>query len=152
MSSLTFWVLVTDSIVYLVALIIPLYLWSKNKREFLLYFFALSIDLILVYILKITINVPRPQNSLIPLPHSPSFPSTHASLGFFPLGFFFYKKKWRVPLLIYGSLISYSRVYLGVHYWLDIVVGAPVGFFIGLYFYQYRGKFYKFFSRISNKK
>lgn len=40
--------------------------------------------------------------------------------------------RWMLPaLLIWAAAISYSRVYLGVHYPGDIFVGALVGSFIG---------------------
>ena len=68
-----------------------------------------------------------------------------------PLGFFFNKKKLRIPLFVYGALIAYSRVYIGVHYWLDVIVGSFIGFFLSFYVYQKREKIYKFFSE-SNKK
>ncbi|MGE5381971.1 MAG: phosphatase PAP2 family protein [Omnitrophica WOR_2 bacterium] len=40
--------------------------------------------------------------------------------------------KWIFPLLIvWASLVSYSRVYLGVHFPGDVIVGAIVGAIIG---------------------
>lgn len=40
--------------------------------------------------------------------------------------------KWIFPLLIlWASLVSYSRVYMGVHYPGDVIVGAIVGAIIG---------------------
>jgi len=141
----------TDSIVYVSLLIIPLYLWGKNKREVFLYFFVFLLDFLIVYGLKYAVGAPRPSVAMVPIPTSPSFPSMHASLGFIPLGFFFYKKKWRIPLFIYGALIAYSRVYIGVHYWVDIIAGSFIGFFLSFYIYHQRDKIYKFFSK-TNKK
>jgi undecaprenyl-diphosphatase len=71
-----------------------------------------------------------------------SFPSSHASSSFFAasvLSYFHLKNKnkkkktsrinlnW--PILYYSiaALISYSRIYLGVHYFTDVVVGAIIG-------------------------
>ncbi len=120
--------LFSDSIIYLSVLLIPLYLWGKDKKMFFLYIAIMAVNLFIVYILKISISVPRPSNSLIPLPPTPSFPSMHASLGMMPAGFFFNIKKYRATLVFYGVLIAYSRVLLGVHYWVDILVGAAIGF------------------------
>lgn len=42
------------------------------------------------------------------------------------------KYKWILPVLLcWAATISYSRVYLGVHYPGDVLVGALVGAFIG---------------------
>lgn len=42
------------------------------------------------------------------------------------------KYKWVLPLLIFwASIISYSRVYVGVHYPGDVIVGAIVGSILG---------------------
>lgn len=39
-------------------------------------------------------------------------------------------------LLIWCALVSYSRIYLGVHYPGDIVVGAMVGLIVGVVYYK----------------
>jgi undecaprenyl-diphosphatase len=104
----------------------------------------------MVYFLKISIGVPRPSFALVPIPTTPSFPSMHASLGLLPAGFYFYNKKYRLVLLIYGTLIAYSRVLLGVHYWLDIFVGAFIGLCIPIIVYYNKKKIYNFLGL--NKK
>ena len=76
------------------------------------------------------------------------FFSAHASNSF-SLAIFFgllYKRNQQYLILatvIYASLISYSRVYLGVHYPLDIFFGGLFGILNGILFYRC----YKFFNK-----
>ena len=76
------------------------------------------------------------------------FFSAHASNSF-SLAIFFgllYKQNQQYLILatvIYASLISYSRVYLGVHYPLDIFFGGLFGILNGILFYRC----YKFFNK-----
>ena len=47
------------------------------------------------------------------------------------------KHRWIWPvMLLYGVLIIYSRVYLGVHYPSDVIAGAVVGSLIGIVTYH----------------
>lgn len=43
--------------------------------------------------------------------------------------------KWSIFFFIWPVLFSYSRIYVGVHFPLDILVGAVVGLLSGLLFY-----------------
>jgi membrane-associated phospholipid phosphatase len=145
MTPVEYLVLFSDSIIYLSALIIPLHLWGKDRKELFLYVLCLSSALTVVYFLKLLTAVPRPSFALVSLPPMPSFPSMHAALGLIPAGFFFYIKKYRVSLLVYGFLIAYSRVLLGVHYWVDIAVGAVLGFAIPFILFYKRDEIYSLF-------
>jgi len=50
--------------------------------------------------------------------------------------------------IVYASLISYSRIYLGVHYPIDIIVGSTFGTFVGFFMYSFVYlKFLKFFDK-----
>lgn len=70
---------------------------------------------------------------LINCPISKSFPSSHAANNFLAAVIlsFFYKQYNKIFLFI-AILISYSRIYVGVHYPSDIIGGALVGIIIGL--------------------
>ena len=83
------------------------------------------------------------------------FFSAHASNSF-TLAIFFgllYKNKFKYLiyiLIFYASLISYSRIYLGVHFPLDIFFGATFGIIIGILtfkLYQKNLYFFKFFNK-----
>ena len=77
-----------------------------------------------------------------------SFVSSHATNVFgivaFMYGLLGKRYKWLIwVLLVWGVLVMYSRVYLGVHYPGDVLAGAVVGMIIGslvLLMYQYADK------------
>ncbi len=57
------------------------------------------------------------------------FASSHAANTFGLASFFFMLEKSRLSLimLFWAFLVSYSRIYLGVHYPFDVLVGGLVG-------------------------
>jgi undecaprenyl-diphosphatase len=58
------------------------------------------------------------------------FCSSHAANSFaVAVGFYLLTKNKRIgaALMIWASVISYSRIYLGAHYPLDVIMGALVG-------------------------
>ena len=70
------------------------------------------------------------------LPHqapSPAFPSAHAANTFaFAFVVFTEYKRVGAALFAVALVVSYSRVYVGVHYPLDAACGAVWGIFIGI--------------------
>jgi len=66
------------------------------------------------------------------------FVSSHAANSFaiamFSLALL--KKRWfSITIIIWATLVGYSRVYLGVHYPGDVICGAILGIIIGLGFW-----------------
>jgi undecaprenyl-diphosphatase len=65
------------------------------------------------------------------------FPSAHAC-NTFGVAMLLYRvmrpKRWGVTVVLFAwvAIMSYSRIYLGVHYPLDILCGAILGVLIGL--------------------
>jgi undecaprenyl-diphosphatase len=68
-------------------------------------------------------------------PTDPSFPSNSASVLFgMAWGIFLYNRKAGSILLALSFLQGLSRIYVGVHYPLDILAGAAVGLMVALFF------------------
>lgn len=69
-------------------------------------------------------------NFIISLPKSYSFPSGHTTSSFAAFGaFLFSKAKRKYWVLLLAALISFSRMYLHVHYPSDVLGGIVLGLF-----------------------
>jgi len=113
---------------------------SKRDKKFII-LFLVSFLLTFFFtdvVLKNIFYRPRPI-SKIPnfkfqisnCPKDFSFPSGHAATGFAAacvLSFFDKKRRWFYYTV--AILISYSRIYLGCHYFLDVISGALIGYLI----------------------
>lgn len=70
---------------------------------------------------------PEPE-TLVALPATYSFPSGHATVSFACATVLALAvPRLAVPLFALATLISFSRVYVGVHYPLDVLAGAVLG-------------------------
>ena len=84
------------------------------------------------------------------------FASSHAA-NVFGLATFcsllFRNRKLSLFLFSWAALVSYSRIYLGVHYPGDIIVGTAIGLFFGYIIYKIlpRFKFIKLDNPITEK-
>jgi undecaprenyl-diphosphatase len=71
--------------------------------------------------------------TLVATPGGYSFPSGHATTAFaaaVAVGTLHPRLRW--PLLGLAAMVGFSRVYLGVHYGLDVLAGAVLGTIVGL--------------------
>lgn len=89
--------------------------------------------------LKEAFDRPRPGNSgigaepLVATPADPSFPSGHTLTAFAAaavVSSFHPRLRW--PLFGLAAIVGLSRIYLGVHFWLDVLAGAAAGVMVGL--------------------
>lgn len=98
---------------------------------------AMVIVSVYVFVVKDLTAVPRPFDSLTGIniayyPGGHSYPSGHAAGAFAAFSAWcFREKRHYLPLLGFASLIAFSRVYIGVHYPLDVIAGAVIGLIIG---------------------
>ena len=73
-----------------------------------------------------------PQQRWVRMPSSTSFPSGHsASAAAFAVAVGGVLPALRLPLGAAASVVAFSRVYTGVHYPGDVLVGASVGVLVG---------------------
>ncbi|MFL5935761.1 MAG: phosphatase PAP2 family protein [Gaiellaceae bacterium] len=86
-------------------------------------------------VLKLSIDRHRPADDpLVVLPTSHSFPSGHAATSFACAGTLapFVSRRGQIVLYVLAAGIAYSRVYVGVHYPLDVIGGAAIGYGVAI--------------------
>jgi undecaprenyl-diphosphatase len=148
---------------YLFVLIITIMKW---KRKSILFLFLLILAVIIsdqsCNLLKKTTKRLRPSHNIelkasIHLVQKPDgelyrggpygFPSAHAANAMvFALFVFFFagkRKMWVLfAIFFWAALLGYSRIYLGVHYWLDVECGYLIGalWFLVMFWKSQRSK------------
>ena len=72
---------------------------------------------------------PKP---LVGLPHTGAFPSGHSSSAFAAATVIAWSsRRLAVPAYVLAALVAWSRVYVGVHWPLDVIGGAILGVLVG---------------------
>lgn len=116
------------------AMLIKIY---KNTFEALVFIVSIALSVISYSLLENLIHLPHPSGSIITL-SAWSFPSGHTAVAtafFFVVAYSFFDRfksmTWKVTLVtlsIFGAfIISFSRLYLGAHYALDVLAGIALG-------------------------
>jgi len=119
-----------------------LFLWKENKRKWILpLWITLALSAVVSFLLKIAIQRPRPyqievvSSLLEEASHNIwnfSFPSFQAMLAFCAIPILSKEfPKLKNIWIIFAVLIALSRVYLGVHFMSDILIGGLIGYFLG---------------------
>lgn len=148
-----FWSTVTNITTWipLFILFLVLFFIKFPKKEALHKFLTvlgLAVFITLVtHVTKISVARLRPNNTeeintlirILKTPTDYSFFSGHASSSFSitMLVFLFLRKKvkWTILFFIWPILFALSRIYVGVHFPIDILVGMVVGLLSGWLFY-----------------
>lgn len=111
-------------------------LWKHNNYAVALYIpTAVLLANLSSHILKAMINRPRPplEDQLL-YQFNPAMPSGHA-VGVCALAMaisLMRRKVWASLLWILAILVSFSRLYVGVHWFSDVLVGSLVGIVIAV--------------------
>lgn len=124
-----------DLIIIVPLLVVALWLWGPNQRQLVFkVMLSLALSLSISWVIGHLFPHDRPFVDGVGynfLHHAAddSFPSDHGTVIFtFALAFLFWHRVWSgVLLLVIASAIAWSRVYLGVHWPLDMLGGLLAG-------------------------
>ncbi|MGZ4936981.1 MAG: phosphatase PAP2 family protein [Halobacteriota archaeon] len=123
----------TANPLFTMLVITALYLGGYRKEALVLAVVFL-VTLFLTFGLKFLIARPRPDDlGTGPQLPDPSFPSGHTSNAFsFATTLSYYHRKVAPFLFAWAILIAFSRVFLGFHYFTDVLAGAALGIVVSL--------------------
>lgn len=132
-----FMIFAADKMGYLLIVLVLVLFWKRDhfKRAVLVSWgSALIARFVFVNIIRYLFYSPRPflvlENVKILMNHQveSSFPSGHTTFYFaLAMGVYFYNKKAGVTFLVLAGLVGFARIFVSVHWPLDILAGAVLG-------------------------
>jgi undecaprenyl-diphosphatase len=126
-----------------------------NKRAVLIAALGAALANSLLKLVNLVYYRPRPfsvgdVNLLSYQPTDSSLPSNAATLGFaIAAGVWLYQRRWGWFLLGVASMFGLSRIFGGVHYPLDVISGAALGWFSAWFMYRQKAFTYKLLRLIT---
>ena len=134
-----FMIFAADKMGYFLIVLVLVIFWKKSyfkRAVFVSLGSALIARLLFVGLMRYLFYSPRPflifenVNQLMNHATESSFPSGHTTFYFaMATGVYFYNKKAGHIYLILAGLLGLARIFVGVHWPLDILVGAVLGIF-----------------------
>ena len=135
---LSFYTKLGDSGLAWIAVSVIMLIFPKTRRAGLLALLAMALGFLCTnVVLKHLVARPRPWlvveglTFLVVEPDPNSFPSGHATCAFAAGGAWWrtQTRRWaRVTGLVLAAVMAFSRLYVGVHFPSDVLVGCLVGF------------------------
>lgn len=114
-------------------------LWNRHRRAALALMLSSVGSELVVFVGKAGFGRPRPPAVLAAVKElDASFPSGHASISvaLYALGFYLLfryassrnlKRHWLALAILFPLIVGFSRLYLGAHYFSDVLAGWSVG-------------------------
>ena len=147
---IAFIVLSSPYAVYITLLLVAILLY-KTKHQILTLLSSTILTYIVVVLLKGFIGRPRPEVSTLVGATASSLPSLHAAIIFMPYALVSKElPSLRIVYPILAFLVAFSRLYNGVHFLSDLIVGGLVGYGVGLLLVDLEGK-YNYFEKLLGK-
>ena len=163
----SFWTFISkisDSGFIWIIFIAVLLLFKDTRKLGFIVGLSLAFSAISGFIIKNLIARPRPYDTNPELleflksmsyntPDSYSFPSGHTSSAFaVSFALLFVNKKYSYPSLILSILIAFSRLFLCVHYPIDIIGGAMLGIISSYITINIFNNLYAFYNKHYKKR
>lgn len=96
-----------------------------EKKALILAIFSIPVAVILIKVIHLFIITPRPLGAY---EDGAAFPSRHASLmAAFAFAYIFFRSKWAALMVALTVWVGIARVYVGVHFPVDILGGIVTG-------------------------